>query len=215
MLDLFHYYKPWCSEPQILNAVGALYKVKMNAHVDALFNRPFFRDLVSVTKPSVGFSWNSVQEFFTEKRLLGKRDFRKTRAVRFTLYLTARHSYSCVAWQTVIEYTGVWRSVTLNCRHTSLSSAYACLPDCPHFFAGLGKIRYWLHVTPFIKSEFHENRCTERKLRSTDSMTFAPCVLRFPPISIKRGTEDVHRSLPSSCKFRENRPREDLLSVGA
>jgi len=38
-------------------------------------------------------------------------------------------------------------------------------------------------------------------------MTFAQCVLRFPPISIKRGTEDVHRRLPS--KFRENRPKKD------
>jgi hypothetical protein len=47
--------------------------------------------------------------------------------VRFTLYLTARHSYRCVAWQTVIEYTCVWRSATLNCRHTSRNSAYECL----------------------------------------------------------------------------------------
>jgi hypothetical protein len=39
----------------------------MNAYVDALFDRQFFLDPVSVTKPSVGFSWNSVQEFFTEK----------------------------------------------------------------------------------------------------------------------------------------------------
>lgn len=66
-------------------AVGVLYTVKMNAHVDALFDGPFFRNPVSVTKPSVGFSWNSVQEFFTEKQLSRKRDFCKTRAVRFTL----------------------------------------------------------------------------------------------------------------------------------
>jgi hypothetical protein len=42
----------------------------MNVHVDALFDRPFFRDPASVTKPSVGFSWNSVQEFFTEKTVI-------------------------------------------------------------------------------------------------------------------------------------------------
>ena len=123
--------------------------------------------------------------------------------------LWGSNSHSCVAWQTVIEYTCVWRSATLNCRQTSLKSAHECLPDCPHFFAGADKIRYWLHVLPLCESEFHENRCTESKLRPTDSVTFAPCVLRFPPISVKRGTEDVHRSLPSSCRFRENRPRED------
>jgi hypothetical protein len=78
-------------------AIGVLYTVEMNARVDAFLDRPFFRDPVSVTKPSVGFSWNSVQEFFTEKQSSRKRDFRKTRAVRFTLYLSARHSYSCVA----------------------------------------------------------------------------------------------------------------------
>jgi len=39
----------------------------MNAYVDALFDRQFSGDPVSVTKPSVGFSWNSVQEFCTEK----------------------------------------------------------------------------------------------------------------------------------------------------
>jgi len=51
----------------------------MNVHADALFDRPFFCDPVSVTKPSVGFSWNSAQEFFTEKQLSRKRDFRRTR----------------------------------------------------------------------------------------------------------------------------------------
>jgi hypothetical protein len=39
----------------------------MNAYVDALSDRQFFRDPVSMTKPPVGFSWNSVQEFFTKK----------------------------------------------------------------------------------------------------------------------------------------------------
>ena len=65
-------------------AVGVLHTVQMNAHVDALFDGPFFRNPVSVAKPSVGLSWNSVQ-FFTEKQLSRKRDFCKTRAVRFTL----------------------------------------------------------------------------------------------------------------------------------
>jgi len=171
----------------------------------------------TVSSPATQYQWLSRLSDFrgiryrssVQKKLSKKRDFRKTRAVRFKLYLTARHSYSCVAWQTVIEYTCVWRSATLNCRHTSRNRAYEYLPDCPHIFAGVGKIRYWLHVPPLSKSEFHENRCTESKLLSKDSVTFAPCVLRFPPISIKRGTEDVRWSSPSSCKFRENRPRKD------
>jgi hypothetical protein len=155
--------------------------------------RPFFRHPVSVTKPSVGFSWNAVQEFFTEKRYRG--------SVTFAKHAPWRHISSCCTSFMQLRGTRVTVVYYATLHRTHNVTSHSTRHFTGHTSQAVGHQRFHSKPPNLYRRSTYGNHLTLRNLNCpTTTSANAQCSMQRQVVQLV--SRCITLSMNRDCKWR-------------